>query len=489
MEQQDTILKLNELYKKIIKAPDLENIIFLLHDYLRNVMDVTKLGIGIYKQTSKSLDFYLYKNGEQELSKVSESLQDENSCAATCFNKQKNIFCTDFRNDYSRYVSKIPDETFEVPKSVIYVPLTVMENKIGVMTVQSDKSNAYSFDDYTLFETLGFIIALDLDDVDIHKELGKAKEKQRKQEQKLTKIKNKLKLDEQVIEDQGQKILTLKEEAEDKGDYLLEVNEILKQRQEQIEEQAEELRKQAEELNKMNKSLRTLNATKDKFFSIIAHDLKNPFQSIIGFTELLLTNFESLSDEKKIGHLNIIYSSAENVFKLLENLLQWARSQTGKIQFEPEEFELDKVIEPNIELVDSLLKDKNIEVSNNIPEGTTVYADKNMINTVIRNLISNAIKFTEDGKLNIEAQAQEGSVTVRISDTGLGIPESKLDTLFEVEKSKSTEGTRNESGTGLGLILCKEFVVKNQGKIWVESKEGEGSTFSFSVPAHAPQGN
>ena len=356
----------------------------------------------------------------------------------------------------------------------------------------------------------------------MEKELEMNNNEYNKLKAKLKKKTEELKLNKQIIEDQYNRITMLREESQDKGDYLNEVNEILKQRQEQIEEQAkklnaqkeeledindhlketntliqerqqkiekqsEELKAQAEELNKMNSSLRKLNATKDKFFSIIAHDLKNPFHSIMGFTDLLLNHFDDFTNEKKINYLQIIQSSAENVFKLLENLLHWARSQTGNIEFSPEVFDLNEMADQNIELVNSLLKDKRITAFKDIPENTTMYADKNMINTVLRNLITNAIKFTEGGKISVIAATDANLTTIEIRDTGMGIPADKIDMLFEVDKGKSTEGTRHESGTGLGLILCKEFIEKNAGKIWAESKEGEGSSFAFTLPSNNPQ--
>ncbi len=232
----------------------------------------------------------------------------------------------------------------------------------------------------------------------------------------------------------------------------------------------------------MNQNLITLNATKDKFFSIIAHDLKNPFTSILGFSEMLLSNYEKLAEEKKRQYIEIIYNSAMNVYKLLENLLEWARTQTGTINFEPELFDMNALFDSNIELIQDKISEKNIKVEKNLPDKTEVFADKNMINTVIRNLLTNAVKFTEKGKISIQIKLLDNCYECSISDTGTGIPQQKLQTIFSVAKSKSSPGTRGETGTGLGLILCKEFVEKNGGEIWAESAEGQGSTFFFTVP-------
>jgi signal transduction histidine kinase/ligand-binding sensor domain-containing protein len=282
-----------------------------------------------------------------------------------------------------------------------------------------------------------------------------------------------------------------------------EKNTILEERQQQIEEQAEELRvnseiltetneqlmakqemiiMQAENLKETNQKLTVLNATKDKFFSIIAHDLKNPFNSILGFSEILLTKFKNLTEEKKQKYIEYIYESSQRIYRLLENLLQWASTQTGNIHFNPEVFDLSEVVDANYNLVKEILEKKKIVFVKNIPDNTRVFADRNMINTVVRNLLGNASKFTKNGEISIDIKTNKDYLEIRIADSGIGIPENKLASIFEMDQAKSTKGTANETGTGLGLILCKEFIEKNNGKIWVESEEGKGSEFKFTLP-------
>ncbi|MBN2214658.1 MAG: hypothetical protein JW723_10475 [Bacteroidales bacterium] len=263
---------------------------------------------------------------------------------------------------------------------------------------------------------------------------------------------------------------------------LNETNTKLEERQQYIEEQAEELKTQAEELSEKNKSLRTLNMTKDKFFSIIAHDLKNPFNAVLGFSELLSKKYHKIADIKKKQYIDIIFDSVTRIYKLLENLLQWARSQTDAIPFKPEEFLLDELINGNLELASNQIKDKNLKIIRDYASGTRIIADKNMINTVVRNLLTNAIKFTENGDIKIKVNKTNHSVTFMIEDTGMGIPKSRLNGLFEIDNSKSTEGTKGESGTGLGLIICKEFIEKNGGSISVKSSKNKGSSFAFTLP-------
>jgi signal transduction histidine kinase len=225
-----------------------------------------------------------------------------------------------------------------------------------------------------------------------------------------------------------------------------------------------------------------LNATKDKFFSIIAHDLKNPFTSILGFCEMLSLRYDKMEDVKRKYLLGVVYESSKSLFKLLENLLEWARSQTGSINYEPEKFDLNELIVTNISLVENLVLEKNLKMKHNFNPETIVFADKNMINTVIRNLITNAIKFTETGGITVETKQDKDYTRVNIIDTGIGISPDKLDKIFEVLSSKSTPGTRGESGTGIGLIICREFIEKHGGSISVSSEPGKGSVFYFTIP-------
>ncbi len=229
--------------------------------------------------------------------------------------------------------------------------------------------------------------------------------------------------------------------------------------------------------------LRELNATKDKFFSIIAHDLKSPFNSIIGFSELLADHSSNKDHLKVQKYAGIILKSSQRALELLSNLLEWSGSQTGKIQFNPESFNLANFIKEIIPMFDDLSMQKSISVKTKIPPNMTIYADKHMISTVMRNLVSNAIKFTrEHGEVVILAAEKQNKLCVSVRDNGMGIAAERIDRLFRIDQNNSTPGTANEKGTGLGLILCKEFVEHHGGNIWVTSIVNEGSEFSFSVP-------
>ncbi len=241
------------------------------------------------------------------------------------------------------------------------------------------------------------------------------------------------------------------------------------------------------ELETLNAKLAETNSTKDKFFTIIAHDLKGPFNTMLGFSEILEEEFENLEMDEKKRWIKSIHKGLQETFNLLENLLQWASTQRGTISFEPQETDLSVLTENTCKLLNQQALDKSISLINKITENTTIYADYNMISTVIRNLVTNAIKFTgKGGEVFIESglTPDKKQVEIRVRDTGCGIPKEIQTRLFSLAGNKSTPGTLNEKGTGLGLILCKEFVEKHHGKIWIESEPGKGSSFIFTIPGN-----
>lgn len=231
------------------------------------------------------------------------------------------------------------------------------------------------------------------------------------------------------------------------------------------------------------KNLRELNATKDKLFSIIAHDLKNPFNALMGFSDLLDKNYNFLSEEERKEYIGVVSDSTQNLYKLLDNLLQWTRTQTGAITYISENFKLYPLIKQEVDILSPNADKKKININLKVDETQNVFADKNSIATVVRNLVSNAIKFTSNGGwIEIDAKQNNKYVEISVSDSGIGIKGDDIDKIFMLDSSFTTKGTANESGTGLGLLLCKEFVEKNNGKIWAESKKGKGSTFYFTLP-------
>lgn len=253
----------------------------------------------------------------------------------------------------------------------------------------------------------------------------------------------------------------------------------------ELQKNKEALEKKSLELAELNRSLNELNASKDKFFSIVAHDLRSPFTALLGISDFLNKHSDemSYSEIKEFTlHLN---QSLTGVFRLIENLLQWSRVQTGRMEFNPEVFNLNDLLDETFELYKANVNNKSINLERNVPADVNVYGDRYMIETVLRNLLSNAIKFTSPkGNVGIKVCSLQNNdkVEIKVSDNGIGIPNEDIPKLFKIDETLTTEGTLNEKGTGLGLVLCKEFVEKNGGEIWVESKIGRGSHFIFTLP-------
>jgi len=235
----------------------------------------------------------------------------------------------------------------------------------------------------------------------------------------------------------------------------------------------------------IEQKLKQLNATKDKLFSIIAHDLRSPFNSILGYSQHLRNNIRKYEAEESEKYLDIINSSAQNTLNLLINLLSWAKHQTGQTIFNPETLHLQQIINEIVELLDSSAKIKNISISHNLPNRLLIYADKNMLKTILQNLLSNAIKFTNPGgEIQIYAVPYSDRIEITVSDNGVGISKRAIKNLFSIETNMPTTGTINESGSGLGLVICREFVEKHGGRIWVESWPDKGSNFKFTFPVN-----
>lgn len=243
-------------------------------------------------------------------------------------------------------------------------------------------------------------------------------------------------------------------------------------------------RKNAEdELKKSYEQVTKLNAQKDKFFSIIAHDLRSPFYGFIGLTGLMADNSENFSTAEFVEHSKLLNNAAKKLYKLLEYLLEWAQIQNGAIEYTPKNLELNKIVTESMDTIYERAQQKNIEIINEIDNTLKVFADEKMIGTVLRNLLSNAVKFTKNnGKVSIKTgRPDNGTVKISIEDNGVGIPAEDVEKLFKIEEKVSTQGTNGETSIGLGLLLCKEFIDMHGEKIWVESNENTGSRFSFTL--------
>ena len=259
-------------------------------------------------------------------------------------------------------------------------------------------------------------------------------------------------------------------------------NNILEER---LTQNSLKIERQRDELDKQKKELEELNATKDKFFTIIAHDLKNPFNTVIGLSELLIERYDTYDSNKIKEFIRQIHKFSNNAYNLLEDLLHWAKSQTGRMEVKPKKVDILELAVENMNLFQEKAEKKGVKIDTNVKMGFFAYIDRNMITTVLRNLISNSVKFTNRGdNINIEAKYINEQIEITVTDTGIGISEKNIDKIFRIDSNISTKGTADEIGTGLGLIISREFVEKNGGTINVQSKEGNGTQFKFTVPVY-----
>lgn len=236
------------------------------------------------------------------------------------------------------------------------------------------------------------------------------------------------------------------------------------------------------ELQTRQHDLQVANATKDRFFAIVSHDLRNPFMGIAGLSKRLLNKYDQITDEEKLKEIGIIHTSSAAAFELLENLLTWSRTQTDEIVCSPGCLDAHQMAERALAVVANSAHGKNITLHNGIPRGMSAYADENMLRTVLRNVLSNAVKFSHAGSIvTLTGNADNGMVTIAVADQGLGMTDEECAALFRLDGWISRPGTANERGSGLGLILCKEFMEKNGGTIAVESSLGNGTTVTLSL--------
>lgn len=248
-------------------------------------------------------------------------------------------------------------------------------------------------------------------------------------------------------------------------------------------EDISEQKRASEELQQKNNELQLLNAEKDKFMSIIAHDMKSPFNSILGFSGILLEKLNQKDMDALREYCEIIRNSSQKAMNLLQNLMQWSQSQTGHMAFNPRNFDLSELIDEVIQLYENVAAQKSIQITKETPDTLTIVADKAMIGTVIRNLLSNAVKFShKGGHIHIIACSIHNSATITVSDKGVGMPQVILEKIFHISSSHSLPDTNGEKGTGMGLLLCKEFIDKHNGTISVKSEQGKGSQFTVEIP-------
>ncbi len=297
-----------------------------------------------------------------------------------------------------------------------------------------------------------------------------------------------LKLQQKVLQHQvdikTRELVESNNELQTQAEYLTDLNQRLDKRRSKIEKQSIILKDQSKNLSKANQDLKILNETKDRLFSIISHDLISPFNSILGLTEILKDENTILNPEETRLLTHKVNSSAQRVYNLLQNLLIWSKSQTNSVIFEPKPVNLQNIISEILDLLQEIIDDKKIKYNVDVSENTVVTADTDMLATILRNLISNAIKFSpEGGKIQIISEEIEDKVRIGVKDSGIGMPEDMALKIFDNDPNLPREGTAGEKGSGLGLQICKDFVIKNGGKIWTESIVDKGTTFYFTLPS------
>jgi len=365
------------------------------------------------------------------------------------------------------------------------VDLSYKEREIEISKLQLEKTQLESKHKSTFF-IIVISCALLIIAVIVYEYRRKVKDKRKLiKANELLNI-QKIELEQKQIELENE-IEIRKKTEEEKEKLLLE----LRDSKEQIERKAQKLADANFQLIVSEKQLKELNATKDKFFSIIAHDIKSPLSAFKSVTDLMSDSFFSISEKEQYDFIMLMKNSVNNLLDLLENLLTWSRSQRNTITFEPDSVLLKYIVETAVSQTSSFAEKKNVNIIANIPENLFVFADFNMINTVLRNLIVNSVKFSyENGKIFIdimekenldESSSKSNYIIISVKDNGVGINEKDIDKLFRIDINHTTLGTSKEKGTGLGLILCKEFIEKHNGKIWVESKPNEGTTFYFTL--------
>jgi PAS domain S-box-containing protein len=243
-------------------------------------------------------------------------------------------------------------------------------------------------------------------------------------------------------------------------------------------------RKEAEEtINRQNEELKYLNAAKDRFITLLAHDLKSPFTSILGILDLILHKYEHHSKEELLHYIHMMNTVSKNTYDMLEDILLWIKADSNNIEYSPSQLSCSSIYNEVIDIFVPIAESKKIKITRSLHYDSNVFADANMLKTILRNLISNAIKFThEQGHIEISTNLKGNDLETTIKDSGVGIDKNRVEKLFKLEAINTTTGTSNEKGTGFGLLICKEFVEKHGGEIWVESEPDNGSEFKFTIP-------
>lgn len=519
-----------EIDKGYLHTSSLDDLLRLVHQALKKVMYAENCFFTFYDPKTGLFSFPYFAD---QFDTVPPPSPLEKSCTAYVFRSGNSIIMT---QEVFRHLSEQGEiELIGAPApSWIGIPLQVVSNRIGVMVLQHyDQESVYSDKDLVFLESIANHVAKFLERRRNEEELEKSNSLLTAslestadgilvvdKDGKVAGFNNKFielwRITKTVIDSKDDKILlsfVLDQLADPQG-FINKVNELYLNEEETCLDfvhfkdgriferytQAQTIQgksvgrvwsfrdvtdkiKFVDELRIKEANLRELNATKDKFFSIIAHDLRSPFNSIMGFSEILTEQIRQKDYEGILEYAEIIHNSSKNAMDLLINLMEWSRAQSGRMDFNPENVEISSFINEVVEHTHVAALKKSIQLTSEHPHHLLAFIDRDMISSVLRNLISNSIKFSYPGS-NIQIKAEQTGEELKISviDNGIGMSSDNLNKLFRMDESYSIRGTQNERGTGLGLLLCKEFVQMHGGAIWAESELGKGSRFNFTIP-------
>lgn len=397
------------------------------------IISEAKYGLKKYKSAIKYRDLWV---------EVNDSI----------FNSEKIEALADLKTRY---------ETEKKEKQIIKQSVEIKKNKLEIKRQEIEKQSQKKLRDLLI---IGFALAIILIMIMMLLFIQKKKANALLSEKKL-------------------EIDTKNKILKDKNEALLATLRIVEKQKNEIDHKNDKILSINKDLEEKKFYLEQANATKNKFFNIIAHDLLNPFNAILGLSNVLMENDEEFDKQERKNIIKSLANSSQFAYNLVENLLKWSRSQTGNITLSLEDWDVNVFLNEALVYVENFAKIKNIKVKTSLEDSFIVNADKDVLQTVLRNLCSNAVKFTPDGgQISISAWQTPEAVFFSVEDSGLGISKEKQDRLFDITQKVSTLGTNRERGTGLGLILCKEFIEKHEGRIWVESEVNKGSKFVFSIP-------
>ena len=467
-KQKDTILKMSEFGQKLTATLKFEDIHKMIFEYVRTMMDVTNLGIGIYQEKLNCIHFPALMEEGIPVSPFNSSLSDKTSCAAWCFKNNEIIFSNDFQNEYSKYISEILVRTTEIPNSIVYVPLSFKGSMIGVLTVQSVTKSAYEIEDVIVLQTIGAYLAIAIENARIYKNLEDNNKILEIQTENLSDANAKLEETQLLLEEQSEELNARKEELEKHKQNLEQI----------VEKRTWELKiakEKAEESDKLKAS----------FLANISHEIRTPLHAIVGFAKLFMKSVNSPEKRNKFFH--IMERNSKMLINLIENIIDISKIEAGQSTIQEKEYKVNELLteighSAMFRLKNSEKKDLEISVEL-MSEDINIFTDVQKVYQIIMNFIENSINYTDKGyiKIGCKNMMKEKSVSFFVEDTGIGIEKEKMKFIFDRFTKIEGDRTKVYRGAGTGLYLSKKLADLINAKIIVNSKLGKGSNFNLSI--------